>query len=71
MTTLTIEIPDSEKANISAIVAKIGGHVLESDSDEENLTSDEFELLQDAYKEALLIKKGIIKSLPISELWND
>ena len=70
MTTLTIEIPDSEKATVFNFIKKRGGNILNIDSDED-LTEAEFALLQESYKEALLIKKGVIKALPISELWND
>ena len=70
MTTLTIEIPDSEKATIFAFIKKRGGNILNIDS-EDDLTEAEFALLQESYKEALLIKKGVIKALPVSELWND
>jgi len=70
MTTLTIEIPDNEKAIISDFIKKRGGNILNIDS-EDDLTDTEFALLQESYKEALLIKKGVIKALPLSELWND
>jgi len=70
MTTLTIEIPDSEKVTIANFIKKRGGNILNIESDED-LTEAEFALLQESYKEALLIKKGVIKALPVSELWND
>jgi hypothetical protein len=70
MTTLTIEIPDSEKAVIFDFIKKRGGTIVTIEADD-NLTQTEFDLLQESYKEALLIKKGIIKPVPISELWND
>ncbi len=70
MTTLTIEIPDVEKAIISHFIIERGGNILNIDSDDD-LTEEEFLLPQESYKEALLIKQGIIKALPISELWND
>jgi len=70
MTTLTIEIPDSEKAIVSDFIRNRGGNVIEIDS-EEDLTESEFTLLQESYKEALLIKDGVIKGIPASELWND
>lgn len=70
MTTLTIEIPDSEKAAIFEFIKKRGGNILTVDT-EDDLTETEFALLQESYKEALLIKKGVVKALPISELWND
>ena len=70
--TLTIELPDSAKdvvAAISALIKNAGGKIAVEDDD--NLTQAEFELLQESYKEALLIKKGTIKGIPASELWND
>jgi len=70
MTTLTIEIPDNEKSAIADFIIKRGGNIL-SVNEDDDLTKTEFELLQESYKEALLIKKGIVKGLPASELWND
>jgi hypothetical protein len=70
MTTLIIKIPDSETQEISAIVKARGGNVVHIDSDEEDLTPEELELLKRGLKEALLIKEGKIKSIPFSELWN-
>ena len=73
MTTLTIEIPDNETAIISTIlktVKKAGGNILDIDSDSD-FSEAELSLLKEAYKEALLIKDGTIKSIPVSELWND
>lgn len=71
MTTLIIEIPDSETNDISNIVKAKGGNVVHIGSDEEDLTHEELELLKRSLKEALLIKEGKIKSIPFSELWND
>jgi hypothetical protein len=70
MTTLTIEIPDSERASILKVVKKAGGNVLDIDTDDD-LSEAEFKLLQESYKEALQIKDGKIKAIPASELWND
>lgn len=70
MTTLTIEIPDSEKSSVFDFIKQKGGNILNIESDDD-LTESEFALLKESYKEALLIKKGTIKSIPISELWND
>jgi hypothetical protein len=71
MTTLIIEIPDNETSEIENIVKAKGGNVVHVDSDEEDLTMAEMELLKRGLKEALLIKEGKIKSIPFSELWND
>jgi hypothetical protein len=72
MTILTINIPDSNKSiisDISALVKKAGLDIYISSDDD--LTNEEFELLAESYKEALLIKDGRIKAIPASELWND
>jgi hypothetical protein len=70
MTTLTIEIPDNGKVAIFNFIKKRGGNIVTVESDDD-LTPAEFDLLQESYKETLLIKKAVIKPLPISELWND
>lgn len=73
MTTLTVSIPDDNEAVISAIskiVGKAGGEISVLSSDED-LCEAEFASLKSAYKEALLIKDGKVKGIPISELWND
>jgi hypothetical protein len=71
MTTLIIEIPDSEMSDISNIVRSRGGSIVSVDADENNLTVEELNLLKRGLKEALLIKEGKIKSIPFSDLWND
>jgi hypothetical protein len=70
MTTLTIEIPNKEKTKFFDFIKKRGGNIINVESDDD-LTEAEFALLQESYKEALLIRKGEIKAIPISELWND
>ena len=71
MTTLIIEIPDSDASEISNIVKAMGGNVVQIDADDEDLTPAELALLKRGLNEALLIKEGKIKSIPFSELWND
>ena len=71
MTTLIIEIPDIEAATIANIVKAKGGNVVNANADEEDLTPEELELLKRGLRDALLVKEGIIKSIPFSELWND
>ena len=39
--------------------------------DDDNLSESEFQSLQNACEEAVLIKKGLSKAIPASELWND
>lgn len=73
MTYLTIEIPDNKLNvidSISALLKKEGINTLEIDS-EPDLSEREFLLLQEGYKEAMLIKSGKMKPTPISELWNE
>jgi hypothetical protein len=73
MTTLTIEIPDNDSSIISAItnITQKAGLKISIDTDDEGLNESEFKALQDACKEAVLIKKGLSKAIPASELWND
>ena len=71
MTTLTIQIPDSQTDvinTISNLIKDIGGHM---DIESDDLSQKEFELLQESYKEVLMIKDGLKKPTPASELWND
>lgn len=71
MTTLTIQLPDSETeviATISNIIKKAGGQI---EIDNDDLEQNEFDQLQASYKEALLIKDGLAKGTPASDLWND
>lgn len=72
MTTLTINLPDSGKdiiSDISALVKSAGGEI--SINSDDDLSDNEFALLKESYKEALLIKDGKSKGIPTSELWND
>jgi len=73
MTTLTIEIPDSESSIISAItkITKEAGLKVSIENDDDSLSYSEFNALQNACEEAALIKKGLSKSIPASQLWND
>jgi len=72
MTTLTINIPDSNSdiiSKISSLVETAGGKIsIYSDDD---LSDSEFKSLKEGFKEALLIKDGKLKGIPASELWND
>ncbi|AYL97686.1 hypothetical protein [Mucilaginibacter celer] len=73
MTTLTIQIPDGESSVIATIadLVKNAGGEINIDIDDENLSQQEFDALQEGLKEAILIKKGIVKGIPASQLWND
>jgi len=71
MTTLTIQLPDSESSiipQITNLIKKAGGSIV---IDNDDLSEAEFAALQEAAKEAVLIKKRKIKGIPASELWND
>jgi hypothetical protein len=41
------------------------------DNDEDNLNENQFQSLKNAAEEAVLIKTGLSKGIPLSELWND
>jgi hypothetical protein len=71
MTTLTIELPDNETdviATITNMIKNVGGHI---DIDNGDITPAELAMLQESYKEALMIKAGLKRGTPASELWND
>ena len=71
MTTLTIQLPDSESSiipTISNLIKKAGGSII---IDNDDLSEAEFAALQEACKEAVLIKEGKLKGIPASDLWND
>ncbi len=71
MTTLTTQIPDNEIDvinTISDIIKNVGGHI---DIDNDDLSPKEFELLQESFREALMIKSGQKKGILVSQLWND
>jgi len=73
MTTLTIEIPDGNSSVLSDLIklTKNAGLKVRIDNDEDNLSKSEFQSLKNAAEEAVLIKKGLSKGIPVSELWND
>jgi hypothetical protein len=73
MTTLTIEIPDDNSSLLSELIklTKNAGLKVRIDNDEDNLSESEFQSLKNAAEEAVLIKKGLSKGIPVSELWND
>lgn len=73
MTTLTIQVPDDQTSVINAIaeITKNAGLEISIDSGEDSLSDSEFESLLTASKEAVLIKKGLLKVIPASQMWND
>ncbi|TFF35046.1 hypothetical protein [Mucilaginibacter psychrotolerans] len=74
MTTLTIQIPDSQSSIISAIseiTKKAGLSIVIDNDDDDGLGEDELKALQRACEEAVLIKKGLAKATPASEMWDE
>ena len=73
MTTLTIQVPDDQTSVINAIaeITKTAGLKISIESGEDSLSDSEFEALLNASKEAVLIKKGLSKAIPASQMWND
>jgi len=69
MTTITIEIPDNEAKSLSAFIKKKGGSIISVDDD--GFTKDELDSVKQGLKEALMIKNGQLKSIPMSDLWNE
>ncbi len=69
MTTITIEIPDKEAKSLSAFIKKRGGNIISVDDD--GFTKDELDSVKQGLKEALMIKNGQLKSIPMSDLWNE
>ena len=73
MTTITIHLPENDNAvisNISNIVKKIKGSRIDIDIDD-GLTEAELAGLKRSLKEVEMIKKGEMKPLSISDLWNE
>jgi len=73
MTTLTIEIPDNNMSLLSELIklTENAGLKVVIDNNDDNLSESEFQSLKSAAEEAVLIKKGLSKGVPLSELWND
>jgi len=73
MTTSTIEIPEDNSSILSDIIklTKNAGLKVRIENDEDNLSESELQSLKNAAEEAVLIKKGLSKGIPVSELWND
>ena len=73
MTTLTIKIPDNNSSLLTELIklTENAGLKVSIDYDEDNLSESEFQSLKNAAEEAVLIKKGLSKGIPLSELWND
>jgi hypothetical protein len=71
MTTVTIELPDNRVdvlATIADIIKNAGGSL---EIDNGDLAPRELEMLIEGYKEALAIKEGKQKGIPLCELWHE
>jgi len=69
MTTLTIEIHDSEMADFAKIIKKKGGHII-ADSTDDLSKSEHISLIQ-SLKEAELIQAGKLKPVSFDDLWDE
>lgn len=74
MTTLTIQLPDSETGiitTISDIVKNVKGGHIDIESEDDGLTESELSSLKRSLKEAAMIKKGKLKPLSMNDLWDE
>jgi len=74
MTTLTIQLPDSETGiitTISDIVKNVKGGHIDIESDDDGLTENELNSLKRSLKEAAMIKNGELKPLSMNDLWDE
>jgi hypothetical protein len=74
MTTLTIQLPDSETGiinTISDIVKNVKGSSINIDSDDDGLTEKELVSLKRSLKQVAMIKKGKLKPLSMGDLWDE
>jgi hypothetical protein len=74
MTTLTIQLPDSETGiitTISEIVKNVKGSHIRIDIDDDGLTENELTSLKRSLKEVAMIKKGELKPLSMDDLWDE
>ena len=67
--TLAVEIPENELKNLSAYLKKHGGNIISVDDD--GFTESELNSVKQGLHEALLIKKGELKPLSMSDLWDE
>jgi hypothetical protein len=70
MTTLTIEIPDSEVKEISSYVKQKGGKVVKKNS-AAAVKRAQLASLKQGLTEAILISRGEMGGTPLSKLWDD
>jgi len=70
MTTLTITIPDNITQEIASYIEQKGGKIVSSVSARANKSAQKASLKK-GLTEDMQIKKGELKSIPLSELWNE
>ena len=74
MTTITIQIPETETtiiSTISEIVKNVNGSRINIDTDDDGLTENELASLKRSLKEAAPIKNGELKPLSMNDLWDE
>ena len=70
MTTITIQIPDSEAQEVLSYIKQKGGKIVEEISLAAIKRSQKASLKK-GLTEAVLIGRGDIKGTPLSELWDE
>jgi hypothetical protein len=74
MTTITIQLPESEVGiirTIADIVKNVKGSHIDIDSDDDGFTENELASLERSLKEVAMIKKGKLKPLSMNDLWDE
>jgi len=74
MTTITIHLPESNSSiitTISDIVKNVKGSSIAIDSDDDGFTENELSSIKRSLKEVAMIKKGELKPLSMSDLWDE
>jgi hypothetical protein len=70
MTTLTIEIPDSEVKEVSTYIKQKGGKVRKK-SYAASVKHTQLASLEQGLREAILISQGKMEGIPLSRLWDE
>lgn len=70
MTTLTIQIPDSEAQALSSYIKQKGGKVIAEVSVAKTKRA-QLASLKQGLKEAILISRGEMEGTPIAQLWDE
>ena len=74
MTTITIHLPAGDTGiitTISDIVKNVKGSSINIDIDDDGFTESELTSLKRSLKEVAMIKKGELKPLSMSDLWDE